>query len=384
MSPTSMPVTPFAAAAARWADLSFVVVPATPDGSRPAVPTWQFSAEAQPARPPPGCPSHARVAPTAPTRDGWNALRSGSAAPLLLLDSSTGGREDLCVVAVDDLKWVDWAVATFGRTPYVVNMGRGAHLYYRVPRGHGFDSFNGLLGPVEAYTERETFGVLRTKIDFKARRSYVAAAGTVDIWGCTHTASATMTPELFAQLPCMDPGVLAREKHRHAPDNNNSPRLRRMLTPGHIAHAMTSLDFAVDPDLAALPSGASEPRNWTRADFFGTLVEGGGDVGQVELGGLPKGTRLKCPFHADEPFDSMVILHEGELAFCHSKQTTFAHRADGAGLAPTPPPAVSTSPAWWSWVTRGWGHVSCSKGRTRNVPHTPKLGCRNAPQPGWS
>jgi len=161
------------------------------------------------------------------------ALATPDALPLLI----TGGYEDLrlFVVDVDNPQFLDWALDTFGRTPYIVKSprlpGGGYHLMYRQQQGDDLHSTCGTVGPPSAtkiedgkrldweiLPNRIRFFNGQSSIDLKGWHSYVVAPGSLHKSGGRYTPVgfkvADIDREFLESLPFIDPEVILREKEK--------------------------------------------------------------------------------------------------------------------------------------------------------------------------
>ena len=267
----------------------------------------------------------------------------------LILDSAPAGMPELCVVDVDDPKWIPWVTETFGDTPLKVTTGReggGVHLYYRLRPGASAPSRNGQLGPPEAWEVRGKASHPRTKIDFKAGRSYVVAPGSRHKSGMIYRASAPITRELILSLPEIDLELVAAElgKNRPLPSPLAGEGRRRAKKPPETAAAVSPclppLDVIDEPAANAAPKVKigkfkitglrPETKYSLKVDFATTRVGSGPFKGRTLID-CPKGTRIPCPFHEGSNPTPGVVLEQGKLFYCHTCTTSYCH-APGPAL----------------------------------------------------
>ena len=187
----------FGSIALMWLRLGFSVIPGDggKSGKTPRVQWAQLSG---------GVDLKPEVSLDVDTICDWSETWPHCQRGLLILDSNPYRR--LVVIDVDEIKWLDWVVETYGDTRLKVSTGRkggGKHLFYRAPVGEYVTSRSGFIGPREAFEwTEERFGV--SKIDVKGSGAYVVAPGSIHATGATYTASEEITGALLDSLPVFD------------------------------------------------------------------------------------------------------------------------------------------------------------------------------------
>ena len=340
----------FAESHDRWAALGFVVIPGSPTSKTPGCCFWPFTKDgSNPRQHPDNRVANGRRVPTPGARAEWCSRFNGAAKPLLLLDSSTGDLADLAVIDLDvaDPALEAWVLATFGDTPLRVTTGRGLHFYYAVPSGERIAQKNGALGPPSAFVRGGKMDLWRSKIDFKGSRSYVVAPGAVHKSGRIYTPSATITRDLLASLPDIDPEVLASEfwKGRPEPPGSRSAQAKPRKEKAEQRSAVPPTRAGsgpAEPRVVAAEgrhnrkaqqrSSVPPTRALTVADLSLTVIESGAPYAGLRITDLPEDARTKCPFHGGESLDSLHVLAAGRLLYCFSESMTYLHEAGHGGL----------------------------------------------------